>query len=111
MTEIEKEKYLRVTDLIRKKAKEILPKGSTVTLFGSRARGDFRDDSDWDLHILVPGPEKLSWDVISDFSYPFESMGWDINEMINPIVHSYAGWKTRWFFPLYKNIEKEGILL
>jgi predicted nucleotidyltransferase len=27
-----------------------------VILFGSRARGDFREDSDWDILVVVKGP-------------------------------------------------------
>lgn len=27
-----------------------------IVLFGSRARGEARDDSDWDIAIFMPGP-------------------------------------------------------
>ena len=33
--------------------KKVLPKGSSLLLYGSRARGDNRDDSDYDLVVLV----------------------------------------------------------
>lgn len=51
------EKFNRLIEAIRRKASEILPKGSRVSLYGSRARDDAKADSDWDLHILVPGEE------------------------------------------------------
>lgn len=35
--------------VIKGTAEEILPKDSKVILFGSRARNDAREDSDWDL--------------------------------------------------------------
>lgn len=107
----ESERYNRVVSYIREKAKEILPEGSSVTLFGSRARGDARPDSDWDIHILIPGPEKLPCSLIGEYSYEFYDAGWDIGEEINVVIHSYDGWKKRWFFPLYKNIMEEGIRL
>lgn len=105
------ERYQKVTSLIKEKANEILPKGSTVTLFGSRARGDARPDSDWDIHILIPGPEKISWDLIMEYITPFEELGYEINEVISPIVHSFLGWEKRKCLLLYYNIRDEGIKL
>ena len=54
----EEEKYHTLINALKVKASEILPKGSQVALYGSRARGDAHADSDWDLHLLVPGDEK-----------------------------------------------------
>jgi len=38
---------------IKESVREVEPE-SEIMLFGSRARGDERADSDWDLLILVP---------------------------------------------------------
>lgn len=103
--------YLKVTDAIRKLAKKVRPENSEISLFGSRARGDFRQDSDWDIHILVPGPEKLSLQAISDYSFPFLLLGNELDIEINPVVHSFDGWKKRWFLPFYKEVEKDRIKL
>ena len=41
-----------VLSMIRKQVKEIDP-SSNIILYGSRARGDEKPDSDWDILILV----------------------------------------------------------
>ena len=104
-------RYDKVIQAIKAKGREILPEGSTITLFGSRARNTAREDSDWDIHILVPGPERLSLAQTGDYAAPFILLGYDLEEDIEPLVHSFEGWKKRSFLPLYKNIQKDGILL
>ena len=104
-------RYQKVITAIKNKGKEILPVGSKIILFGSRARNDAREDSDWDIHILVPGPERLSLTETGEYAFPFIQLGWDMGEDIEPIVHSFSGWEKRWFLPLYINIREEGIEL
>lgn len=98
-----------VLEAIKRKAEEILPAGSRIRLFGSRARGDARDDSDWDIHILIPGDERLSSELRGDLCYPFELLGWDLNEDFNVLMHTFPGWEKRAFLPLYHNIETDAI--
>ena len=43
----------QVIDNIRQVAASVLPKGSTLYLYGSRARGDDHEASDWDLLLLL----------------------------------------------------------
>ena len=40
---------LKIKDI----AKSAIPSGSKAILYGSRARGDARNDSDWDFLILL----------------------------------------------------------
>lgn len=80
----EQEKYNRLIEAIKSKAAEILPKGSRVALYGSRARDDARPDSDWDIHILVPGNEKLPLDLWDEYAWPMEQIGLDFGEFVTP---------------------------
>lgn len=107
----EKEKYNRLIAALRKRAAEILPQGSRVSLYGSRARGDARPDSDWDLHVLIPGPEKLPLAVESKYAWLLDSVGLDFEEIVNTRVYTFAGWLKRHFLPFYKNVEKDAIII
>lgn len=105
------EKYDKIIEALIKKASEILPKGSQMALYGSRARGDARPDSDWDIHILIQGNEHISISEESKYADPIEKVGWDFDEYINARVHSYAGWMKRHFLPFFKNVEHDKIII
>lgn len=107
----EQERYNRLIEAIRAKADEILPAGSRVALYGSRARGDARPDSDWDLHILVPGEEKLPLARWNEYAWPLADVGLVMDEIVNPRLYSFAGWMKRSFLPFYKNVEHDKVIL
>ncbi len=98
-----------VIDSIKALASKTLPTNSSLLLYGSRARGDNRPDSDWDLLILLDKP-KLSFRDY-DYGYPFRELGWDINEVINPQVYSKQEWSEYQFTPFYKNVEHDKMVL
>ena len=51
-----------VINSIKEIAAKTLPANSSLLLYGSRARGDNRVDSDWDLLILLDKPKLSSQD-------------------------------------------------
>lgn len=91
-------------------AASVLPQGADAILFGSRARGDARADSDWDVLILIDGGRATGEDF-DKYAYPFVSYGWSIGEQINPLIYSYTDWDRRSISPFYKSIQAEGISL
>lgn len=96
----------QVIENIRQVAAQVLPKGSTLYLYGSRARGGYHEDSDWDLLLLLDKP-KLAHDDFDKYSYPFILMCWDLGADIRP--HAYT--KDEWFNGphalFYYNVEKD----
>ena len=95
---------------IRTMGKQILPAGSNLWLYGSRARGDFHSGSDWDLLVLVDKEQQQLKDF-DQYAYPFVEMGWQIGEDINPMLYTRKEWEKRNFTPFYHNVEDDKIVL
>ena len=100
----------QVIDSIQQVAKTALPKGSTLLLYGSRARGDAHKGSDWDLLILLDKPE-LSDSDYDNVSFPFTMLGWNIGELIIPQMYTKKEWDSISFLPFRKNVEHDKIVL
>ena len=107
MTEIRKR---QIIDQIRQTARRVTPTAKRILLFGSQARGDAREDSDWDILILLD-KERIRLEDIDNVSYPLRELGWSIGENINTILYTVSDWEKNSFTPFYKNVEAEGITL
>ena len=100
----------QVIENIREVAKTTLPKGSSLLLYGSRARGDAGKDSDWDLLILLDKSD-LSESDYDNISFPFTMLGWNIGELISPQMYTKKDWESISFLPFHKNVEHDKIVL
>lgn len=99
-----------VINELRRVAKNTLPESSHIILYGSRARGDAREDSDWDVLLLLD-KARIEQSDYDNVSYPFTVLGWDLGEMIIPIMYTKKEWEEQSFTPFYKNVEQDGILI
>ena len=99
-----------VAERIIQVAKEKVPPGGRVMLYGSRARGDANPDSDWDLLILLDKVQIEQSDY-DEVVFPFTYLGWDIGENIIPVVYTREEWEKSSFLPFFKNVEQDKILL
>ncbi len=99
-----------VADGIEKILREAAPRKGRAILFGSRARGDARQDSDWDVLILLD-KDRITAADMDEISYPIRAFGWQIDEMINPIMYTTKEWDAKSFTPFYKNVMREGVAL
>jgi uncharacterized protein len=92
-----------------KKTVLTLEPSAEVILYGSRARNDFREYSDWDFLILVDGDvDTARTDRIRHALYEIE---WDSGEIISSIVRSRQTWNSPKYLviPLHAAIDSEGI--
>ncbi|MEM6317082.1 MAG: nucleotidyltransferase domain-containing protein [Bacteroidota bacterium] len=97
---------MNIVDSVKKEVTKIAP-DSEVILFGSRARGDFKEKSDWDFLILLNKKKvsKSEKEKIRSKLYEIELM---TDEVISTIIHSRSEWEKRSVTPIYQIIEEEG---
>ena len=80
-------------------------------LFGSRARGDSRVDSDWDVLILIDD-DKVTNDIEDKFRDDLYDIELESGQIISTFIYTKDFWRsTLKYSPLYKNVSKEGIRL
>lgn len=102
-----KENILKaITDV----ANNNIPKGAKVILFGSQARGDAHEDSDWDVLVLVDKNRVLPSDH-DLYSYPFWELGWKIDAMIHPTIYTVKDWNNNTNPVFRENVERDGIVV
>lgn len=84
-----------------------------VVLFGSKARGDFDDESDLDILVVVRIPDEdywRHWNEIIDLSYDLELEYGLVFSLLIKNEPEYALMR-KWNLPINRNIEKDGVEL
>lgn len=82
-----------------------------VWLYGSRARGTAREDSDWDVLVLTPTPSLSTADESR-----FVDHMCDLIVETGEVVQLFAYGKEEWHHrhnitPFYKNVQQDAIRL
>lgn len=89
----------------------LLPSGASVLLFGSRARGTHRPDSDWDLLVLLNRDGRSTWEDYDNVGYPLNMLFWNLGQDVNTIIQTKDEWNQKHFTPFYKNVMEDAIVL
>ena len=101
----------KIIQSIHKISQDVMPVGAKVILFGSQARNEAHEESDWDILILFNKNERVNNDDFDKMAYPFVELGWEMGASINPIIYSYSDWEKRQFTSFYHNVKEDGIVL
>jgi uncharacterized protein len=100
------------TDLLQrcKQAIRAVVPDADVILYGSRARGDAAEDSDYDLLVLVDRRADVSLheELISSIFYLQ-----DDDAVLTLAIHNRDLWSSRLYkaMPFRENVDREGVLL
>ena len=80
-----------------------------ILLYGSRARGESHEYSDWDFLILVDG--ELDPGRIDAIRHQIYEVEWDSDEVLSSIVRTRDDWKNPKYraMPFFKNVIEYGI--
>jgi predicted nucleotidyltransferase len=90
--------------------RQVVP-DADVILYGSRARGDANEYSDYDILIIVDVSVDMALEEkILDNIYPLEL---ETCQVLTFIVYSEQEWNSPLYraMPLHKNVDREGVLL
>ncbi len=94
-----------------KTAVHSLAPNAEIILYGSRARGTARTDSDWDFLILLPSAADNKLETqIQDRLYDVEL---ETNSVLSSIIRSKQEWLSARYtvLPLRQQIEQHGVPL
>jgi predicted nucleotidyltransferase len=92
---------------IKELVKTTIP-DSDIYLYGSRARGNNKSHSDWDLLILLD-QTNLSFVFETKVMDAFYDLELETGEVISPLIYTKQDWiDNHSFTPLFENVQKEG---
>lgn len=104
-----KGKDSHIAKLIREVIKSIDPTAQVI-LFGSRARGDAKQDSDRDVLILVNSTITLK--IERAFRYKLYDLEPETGEVFSTFICNKQVWNTKHkVTPFYRSIKNEGVYL
>lgn len=98
---------IKILSEIRNTIKSKYP-DALIYLYGSRARDSAREDSDWDLLILL-NQDKITPEIEESVTYPLYDLEIELGEVISPMVYSVNEWNTKYkITSFYNNVMREG---
>ena len=94
-----------ILNKLKRGLKEIDPE-IEIILFGSRARGDFKRGSDWDVLLLTN--KNFGYDIRQKMRDVIFEIELESEEPISTLIYSKEEWNDLEVTPLHQIIEAEG---
>ena len=102
--------YQNMSEQIKQNVHEV-DANAQVWLYGSRARGEAREDSDWDVLVLSP-QDKLTFKEEEKFMDHICELMVQTGQTIQLFAYGMNDWHANHSItPFYKNVHSEAILL
>ncbi len=102
--------YQQMTDLIKRNVLEVEP-SARVLLYGSRARGDAHEDSDWDI-LVLSSKDRLTFKEEEQFMDHICDVMVQTGQAIQLFAYGAKDWhQNHSITPFYKSVQSEAVLL
>ena len=93
-------------DRVKESVNSVDP-NARVILFGSRARGNNDEKSDWDFLVLVS--KKADKNIKTQIRGKLIETELEAEQVVSTVIYSIDQWPKYKITPLYKNISREGL--
>lgn len=87
-----------------------IDENAEVILFGSRARGDYHDESDWDVLVLIDRNQN-DREYKRKIRHALLSLEIKHGIVITTLIRNRIFWNNTSVTPFYKEVQKDGMLL
>lgn len=77
-----------------------------VILFGSRARGDFHEESDWDILILTE--EEVGYEYRRRMAHQTLKLELGLNICLGTVIRNKEMWKELALTYFFQQVQKDG---
>ena len=103
------DRHTQIISLIRDTIRAVEPTAQII-LYGSRARGDVHEHSDWDVLAIVDKP-RLTLKDRGNLQYRLYDKGLDLGEEINVFPYTRQQWEQAPLSLFKHNVMTEGVAL
>jgi predicted nucleotidyltransferase len=108
MRKVQTKLFQEITSKVKQTVKEFDP-NAEVILFGSRARGDYKKDSDWDFLILTD--RNVNEPLKTVFRRNLFEKEMETGQCFSSFIENRTEWKGQAITDFYQNVHEDGIVL